>query len=382
MHGSSRRDGFTLIELLVVIAIIGVLIALLLPAVQAAREAARRSQCTNNLKQIGLALHNYHSTVGSFPIGNSTGLADPGNWGGWTDWSAHALMLPYLEQRAIYSSINFYWLGGYDQGGAINATVWATRISVFTCPSDGNANRGSASPGTGPPNTNSYFGSIGTTTSSQWTPGCDVTTGLFAKSRSWMNGTQLVTRGTAYSMADISDGSSTTIAFGEGQVGGQTPQGGQWWTAVTNVTAAVTGCATDPNSLDPGFITPPGPVTAAALQACALQAAQLASAHTDQLGNSHIKGNRWGWGDMTMTLFNTIVPPNNTRYKFGACRKDCPNCGPDDSMYCNASSWHSGGANFLFADGSVRFIKDSISWKTYWSLGTRAGGETVSADSY
>src|SRR3982751_4744689 len=98
MRGMKR--GFTLIELLVVIAIIAVLIALLLPAVQAAREAARRAQCTNNLKQIGLALHNYHSTHGSFPMGSAPTTAIGGGIrNGWGNWSAHALMLPFLEQQ-------------------------------------------------------------------------------------------------------------------------------------------------------------------------------------------------------------------------------------------------------------------------------------------
>ena len=101
------RRGFTLIELLVVIAIIAVLIALLLPAVQAAREAARRAQCSNNLKQIGLAMHNYHSSVGKFPQGTSdeAGYTPFKYSGGWGMWSAQAEMLPYMEQNAIYNEI-------------------------------------------------------------------------------------------------------------------------------------------------------------------------------------------------------------------------------------------------------------------------------------
>jgi len=134
------RQGFTLIELLVVIAIIAVLIALLLPAVQAAREAARRAQCVNNLKQIGLGLHNYHSTTNSFPQGASK---NPKNGPGdsdliWSSWSSHALLLPYIEQQALYSAANFSW--GINPFGdpcyIINSTVSNTIISGFLCPSD------------------------------------------------------------------------------------------------------------------------------------------------------------------------------------------------------------------------------------------------------
>src|SRR4051794_4598815 len=125
MRRFSRMRGFTLIELLVVIAIIGVLVALLLPAVQMAREAARRSQCSNNLKQMGLAIHNYHDSIGAIPPGSMNG------------WGPLTHMLPYLELGVVYNAINFSFSASQEQGnGQRNGTAWTTQISVFLCPSD------------------------------------------------------------------------------------------------------------------------------------------------------------------------------------------------------------------------------------------------------
>ncbi len=174
------RRGFTLIELLVVIAIIAVLIALLLPAVQAAREAARRAQCNNNLKQIGLALHNYHQTNNIFPPGHSesaSAINFAGGYAGWGEWSAQAMMLAYMEQAtsSTTASISFS-AGAYNYGAYCNVTTYNTVINTFMCPSDtqvdkggppNNTPRGPAGWGGNnsyPPNINSYRGSIGTTT--------------------------------------------------------------------------------------------------------------------------------------------------------------------------------------------------------------------------
>ena len=210
-----RRQGFTLIELLVVIAIIAVLIALLLPAVQAAREAARRAQCTNNLKQIGLGMHNYHSSIGCFPLGvaqtNFPGRLAIGY--NWDSWSGHAMMLDQLEQTAIYNAINFMLNNNAPNsyGYYANSTVTGSRIAVYLCPSDPNAGTLSVlrtADGRTDVLDISYLASAGTTTISPnntappaWaTPGC---TGLFWWYRS-------------YGIQNITDGTSNTVAFSEG----------------------------------------------------------------------------------------------------------------------------------------------------------------------
>jgi prepilin-type N-terminal cleavage/methylation domain-containing protein/prepilin-type processing-associated H-X9-DG protein len=359
MTRSSSRRGFTLIELLVVIAIIAVLIALLLPAVQSAREAARRSQCVNNLKQIGLAMHSYQSATNTFPMGSSRApqASNPANMAWWGDWSAHSMLLPYLEQQPLYSASNFMVTAmGHEPAGAMNSTVVNTRLAGFLCPSDGNAGRNY---------TNSYYASAGTTTHREHHVDF---TGVFA-------------RNVCYGVRDITDGSSNTIAFSEGLIanstGGRTRAHSvvdvQGPTAADNIRIQ-----SDVYTLVPMGGAPPGPVVTAALEACV-------SKLRDPGNSANVKNNkgeRWAWGETGMTMFHTIVPPNSTQYAFGSCRNDCGGCSPDASVFTNAQSNHSGGVNILMADGSVRFAKDSIAWGTWWALGTRANGEVIGADSY
>jgi prepilin-type processing-associated H-X9-DG protein len=340
-----------------VITIIAILIALLLPAIQSAREAARRTQCVNNLKQIGIALNAYHEAVGTFPLATAVAYSDVGVKTDWGTWSGQAMMLPYLDQTPIYNAVNFNWSCWYGTGQQFNSTVFNTQINGLLCPSDELAADGSINSQMvalgffGESNTNNYLGSMGTTTN----PNNPTSTGIFAHS-------------TAYGIQSITDGTSNTIAFSEGLVS-STDSGQMGRDGVATQAASLLG---------PGILDANSNVRSIMgdLENCS----QIFA--SNPTGAINDRGYRWGSGSPGVTYFNTIVPPNSTVYPWGGCRFSCGNCGIEYGQYENATSMHPGGVNVMMADGSVRFVKDSVGLSVWWSLGTKAGGEVITADSY
>lgn len=214
-HRTSARAGFTLVELLVVIAIIGVLIALLLPAVQQAREAARRMQCTNNLKQLGLAVHNYHDTFGALPAG----WIRPGNLANYPNnnyWGWGALILPFIEQNSLHDQINFNWEWVKSSStGNPNSDLSTTAINGFQCPSDITGPKNGKENDNG---TSNYLGNYGNKSLTGSEYGTSADRGIF-------------TRNSSVGLRDITDGTSNTVLFGEKtgqQIGGSNFRAGLW----------------------------------------------------------------------------------------------------------------------------------------------------------
>jgi prepilin-type N-terminal cleavage/methylation domain-containing protein/prepilin-type processing-associated H-X9-DG protein len=351
------RTGFTLIELLVVIAIIGVLVSLLLPAVQSAREAARRAQCTNNLKQLALAMQNYHDAYGSFPMGDQFGLRPNLAWVR-QNAGQFLAMAAFFEQGNVYNSYNnqlFLYI-------AQNSTVNGIGMNILWCPSDADVvgKRYPGAAGNGwdsspiPMTFTSYGGNAGVLY--YYAGRGDVSQALVGQNqgifehagRAPLNTAGTEPQGRVISINMITDGTSNTVIAGEKSYGksaqGRTDwQGPNWWT-------------------------------------------------TGMVGDG---------------AYTALFPPNFFKTQQAAAL--LPNRFPTGNNFtATSTSFHPGGCNFAFCDGSVRFVKDSVnSWNpnliqftnraqpytavgggalpnygVYQALHTRSGGEIISSDAF
>jgi prepilin-type N-terminal cleavage/methylation domain-containing protein/prepilin-type processing-associated H-X9-DG protein len=325
-----RKPGFTLVELLVVIAIIGILIALLLPAVQAAREAGRRTQCQNNLHQLALACHNYHDVNTFLPVGR---VRAEGSWG-------HlAKIMPFIEQTTTAGLINL----NFSPGDPINRAAREVQMPFLLCPSDQYLLLGAAGsnhPGWGK---NNYKGNAGNRT------------GDFINANRGEDNNGIFLTDNIINMGSIIDGTTNTamyseMAKGDGDDNVITPFSD--WFAI-NV-------AGNP------------PTVAAVLNAC--RSVTFSTGPTNQISRS---GRNWVYGNYIPSRYNHIMLPNTwscSRTTGGQLDAQVNNQGGATT----ASSYHPTGVNVAMCDGSVRFIRQTIDFNTWWAIGSRDQGDIVS----
>jgi prepilin-type N-terminal cleavage/methylation domain-containing protein/prepilin-type processing-associated H-X9-DG protein len=358
-----HRRGFTLIELLVVIAIIAVLIALLLPAVQQAREAARRAQCTNNLKQLGLAVHNYLSQNNVLPPHDMYPTTSDIGWGWTYGWPV--ALLPQLDQQAMFNAFNFNCgiFGNANGAGPTpaNTTVGYVQLATLLCPSDGAYQRPGA-----PWGTQNYVGNYGG-------PGpMLIGTGTIVPLAQPLGVSSFGPVG----MESIIDGSSSTGLFSErllGINGGQTVYAGQNKNMALRGVYLNTMSGVNPNNWGGGYT-----------QAQAYAILQKCNSLPGTTGSTCTWGNGYVW----VTAYPWYISTNGYNHYGTPNKNSCADPNDAQSWFVNShgvgppTSNHPGGVNVCMADGSVHFIKDSVNYITWWALGTRNQGEVIDQSTY